>query len=81
MLGCNASLKIDQIGIPKDICKTLTRSMVVNSLSYSLAEKLIREKKVNYIQKEERKISLKFHKLMIDIGDILHVHLIRETGW
>ena len=50
VLGGNASLKIDQIGIPKDICKILTKPMVVNSLNYDLAEKLIREKKVNYIQ-------------------------------
>ena len=45
MLGGNASLKIDQVGIPKDICKALTKPMVVNSLNYNLAEKLIREKK------------------------------------
>ena len=51
--------------------------MVVNRLNYDLAEKLIREEKVNYIQKGERKISLKFHKPMIDIGDILHVHLMK----
>ena len=71
------SLKTDQIGIPKDVCKALTKPMVVNSLNYDLAEKLIREKKVNYIQKGERKFSLKFHKPMIDIGDILHVHLMK----
>ena len=41
MLGGNASLKIDQMGVPKDICKALTKSMVVNSLNYNLAEKLI----------------------------------------
>ena len=77
MLGGNAFLKIDQVGIPKDVCKALTKPMVVNSLNYDLAEKLIREKKVNYIQKGEQKISLKFHKPMIDIGDILHVHLMK----
>ena len=44
VLGGNASLKIDQVGIPKNVCKTLTRPMVVNSLNYDLAEKLIREK-------------------------------------
>ena len=71
MLGGNASLKIDQAGIPKDICKVLTKPMVVNSLKYNLAEKLIREKKVNYVQNGEQRISLKFHKPMIDIGDIL----------
>ena len=53
--------------------------MVVNSLNYDLAEKLIREKKVNYVQKEERKISLKFHRPVIGIGDILHVHLMKEN--
>ena len=45
VLGSDASLKIDQVGIPKDICKTLKKPMVVNSLNYDLAEKLIREKK------------------------------------
>ena len=80
MLGGNASLSIDQVRVPKDICKVLTNPMVVNSLNYDLAEKLIREKKVNYIQKGERKISLKFHNLVIDIGDILHVHLM-EGDW
>ena len=49
VLGGNASLKIDQVGIPKDICKALTKPMVVNGLNYNLAEKLIREKKVNYV--------------------------------
>ena len=77
MLGGDASLKIDQVVIPKDICKALTKPMLLNSLHYDLAEKLIREKKVNYIQEGERKISLKFHKLVIDIGDILHVHLMK----
>ena len=77
MLGGNASLKINQVGIPKDICKVLTKPMVVNSLNYHLAEKPIREEKVNYVQKGEPKISLKFYKPMIDIGDILHVHLMK----
>ena len=76
MLGGDPSLKIDQVGIPKDICKP----MVVNSLNYGQAEKLIQEKKANYIQKGERKISLKFYKPVIDIGDILHVHLL-EGDW
>ena len=52
--------------------------MIVNSLNYNLAEKLIQEKKVNYIQKGERKISLKFHKPVNDIGDILHLHLMKR---
>ena len=69
-------MKIDQDGIPKDI--SVTKPMVVNSLNYDLAEKLIREKKVNYVQKGERKISLKFHRSVIDIGDIFHVHLMNE---
>ena len=78
MLGGDASLKIDQVGIPKDICKALTKPMVVNSLNYDLAEKLILEKKVNYVQKGERKIFLKFHKPVIDIGDIFHVNLMKR---
>ena len=78
MLGGDASLKINQVGIPKDICKTLTKPTVVNSLNYDLAEKLIREKKVNYFQKGEQKISLKLDKPMMDIGDILYVHLMKE---
>ena len=41
VLGGNASFKIDQVGIPKDICKTLIYTMIVNSLNYDLAEKLI----------------------------------------
>ena len=77
VLGGKASLMIDQFGILKDICKAFTKPMVVNSLNYDLAEKLIREKKVNYIQKGERKVSLKFHRPVIDIGDILRVHLIK----
>ena len=51
--------------------------MAVNSLNYDLAEKLIRKNKVNCAQKGERKISLKFHRPVIDIGDILHVHLMK----
>ena len=51
--------------------------MIVNSLNYDLAEKLFREKKVNYVQKGELKISLKFHTAVIDIGGILHVHLMK----
>ena len=46
VLGGDVSLKIDQVGIPKDICKALIKLMLVNSLNYDLAEKLIREKKV-----------------------------------
>ena len=76
VLRGNPSLKIDQVGIPKDICKALTKPMVFNILNYDLVEKLIREKKVNYIEKGERKISLKFHKPMIDIRGIPHVHLM-----
>ena len=77
VLGVCTSLKINQVGIPKDICKILIKPMVVNGLNCDLAEKLIRGKKVNYVQKGERKISLKFHRPMIDIGDILHVHLMK----
>ena len=33
VLGGDASLKTDQVGIPKDICKVLTKPMVVNSLN------------------------------------------------
>ena len=76
VLGGNPSLKNDQIDIPKDICKVLTKPMVVNSLNYDLAEKLIQEKKANYFQKGEQKISLKFQRPVIDIRDILHVHLM-----
>ena len=78
MLEGKPSLKIDQIGIPKDICKILTKPMVVNSLNYGLAEKPIRGKKGKLYSKRRTKISLKFHKPVIDIGDILHVHLIKE---
>ena len=76
MLRGNRSLKIDQVRISKDICKALTKPMVVNILNYDLAEKLIREKKVIYIEKGERKISLKFHKPVMDIWGIPHVHLM-----
>ena len=41
VLGGDASLRIDKIGIPKDICKVLTKLMVVDSLNYNLVEKLI----------------------------------------
>ena len=77
VLGGNSSLKINQVGIPKDICKVVMKSMVVNSLNYCLVEKLIREKKVNYVQTVEQKIFLKFHRPLIDIGDILHVYLMK----
>ena len=80
VLGGDISLGIDQVGIPKDICGALTKPMVVNSLNFGLAEKLICEKKVNYVQKGEQKIFLKFHKPVINIGDILHVHLMKG-GW
>ena len=63
LLGGDGSLKINQVGVPKDICKTL-------------GEKHIREKKLNYIQKGEWNMSLKFQKPLIDIGDILHVLLM-----
>ena len=33
VLGGKTSLKIDQVGIPKDICKALTKPMVLNSLN------------------------------------------------
>ena len=52
--------------------------MIVNSLNYNLAEKLMQEKKVNYIQKGELKIPLKFHKPVNDIQDILHLHLMKR---
>ena len=77
MLGGDPSLKINQIGISKDICKAITKPMVVNSLNGGLAEELIRETKVTYIHKGEQTFSLKFHKSMIDIGDMLHVHLMK----
>ena len=77
VLGGNPSLKIDQIGILKDVFKALTKSMVANSLNYDLAERLVGEKYVNYIQKGEQNFSLKFHEVVIDIGDILHVHLMK----
>ena len=77
MFGGDPSLKINQVGISKDICKILTKPMIVNSLNYGLAEKLIREKKVNHIQKGEQKFSLKFHNPEIDLGDILQVHLMK----
>ena len=77
MLAGNASLKIDQVGIPKDICKVLTKPMAVKSLNYGLAEKLIQEKKVNYVQKGERVIASKFYRAVIDIGNTLHVNLMK----
>ena len=46
-LGGNLSLKINQVRIPKNVCRILTSPIVVNSLNYDLAEKLIREKRVN----------------------------------
>ena len=80
VLGGNSSLKINQVGTPKDICKVVMKSMVINSLNYGLVEKLIREKRVNYVQIVEQKIFLKFHRPVIDIGDILHVH-VRKGDW
>ena len=41
VLGGDPSLKINQVGVPKDICKVLTKLMIVNSLNYDQAEKLI----------------------------------------
>ena len=74
----NASLKIDQAGAPKDICKTLIKPIIVNGLNYNLAEKLMQEEKVNYIQKGERKMYLKFHKPVNNTGDTLHLHLMKR---
>ena len=51
VLGGDVFLRNDQVEIPKDICKVLTKLMVVNSLNYGLAKKLIGVKKVNYVQK------------------------------
>ena len=51
VLGGDVLLRNDQVEIPKDICKVLTKLMVVNSLNYGLAKKLIAVKKVNYVQK------------------------------
>ena len=53
--------------------------MVVNVLNYDLVEKFIREKKVNYIQKGEQKIPLKFDRSVIVIADILYVHLMKRN--
>ena len=55
--------------------------MVVNSLNYNLADKLIREKKLNYIQKDEQKVSLKFHRPVIDIGESFMCISWMGTGW
>ena len=48
-------MKIDQVGIPKDICKILSKPMMVNTLNYDLAEKLIREKKGKLCSKRRTK--------------------------
>ena len=45
VLGGDPSLKIDQVGIPKDICQVFTKPMLVNSLNYDQVENLMREKK------------------------------------
>ena len=55
VLGGDVFLRNDQVEIPKDICKVLTKLMVVNSLNYGLAKKLIGVKKVNYVQKGKEK--------------------------
>lgn len=47
------TVKINQVGIPLDICKVLTKPVVVNSLNYDPVEKLIKDEKVNYIHKGE----------------------------
>ena len=75
--GGDMTVKINQVGIPLDICKVLTKPVVVNSLNYDPVEKLIKDEKVNYIHKGEPKMSLKFHKPEIEIADILHVHLMK----
>ena len=51
--GGDMTVKINQVGIPLDICKVLTKPVVVNSLNYHPVEKLIKDEKVNYIHKGE----------------------------
>ena len=54
VLGGDASLKIDQVGIPKNICKTLTKPMVINSLNYD-QQKNLSEKKGKLYSKRRMK--------------------------
>ena len=75
VIGGDTSLKVNQVGVPEDVCKVLTKPVRITSLNYEEVTNLVRRGKVSHLQKGNRKISLKFCTPAIDIGDIVHVQL------
>ena len=74
VLGGNASLKIDQIGIPKG--KMLTKPMVINNLNYDRRKTDLRQKGKLYSKRRTKNL-FEVSQTRIDIGDILHMHLMK----
>ena len=72
----DTSLKTDQVGVLEDVCKVLTKTVRITSLNYEEVANRVKRGKVNYLQKGNRKISLKFCTPNIDIGDVAHVQLM-----
>ena len=70
----NASLKIDQIGIPKG--KMLTKPMVVNNLNYDSRKTDLRQKGKLYSKRRTKNL-FEVSQTRIDIGYILHMHLMK----
>ena len=77
VIGGDTTLKIDEVGVPLEVCKILTKPLTVNSLNFELISGFMRDKKVNYLQKGDRKISLKFCTPQLEIGDKAHVQLMK----
>ena len=75
VIGGDTSLKVDQVGVPEDVSKVLTKPVRITSLNYEEMTNLVKRGKFNHPQKGNRKISLKFCALTIDIGDVAHVKL------
>ena len=77
VIGGDTTLKVDQVGVPLEVCKVLTKPVIVTSLNFEVVSKFMKAGKVNYLQKGDRKISLKFcTSPEIEIGDVAHVQLM-----
>ena len=78
MLGGDTSLGIDQVG-------ALTKPMVVNSLNFGLAKKLICEKKVNYVSVDKEKEAdrkIDFMQYLVDLDDLSRFNeIVSKLGY
>ena len=77
VIGRDIMLKVDQVGVPLEVCKVLTKLVIITSLTFEVVSKFMKAGKINYLQKGDRKISLKFcTSPEIEIGDVAHVQLM-----